>query len=149
MDVALPVHIKDILNQFFIVVGLIFILAFVSPYILIAVVPLVLLFLFIQTAYLRSSRQLKRLMSVNRSPLNSHIEETLNGATTIRAFCHETQFTNENEQLIETYQQSQYAEFAGYWNHPHLRPEKKLLFFWIFSKSGGEGGPAQNFCTHS
>ena len=98
----MPVHIKDILNQFFIVVGLIFILAFVSPYILIAVVPLIVLFLFIQTAYLRSSRQLKRLMSVNRSPLNSHIEETLNGATTIRAFCHETQFTNENEQLIET-----------------------------------------------
>ena len=99
MDVALPNHIKDVLNQLFVVVGLIFVLAFVSPYILIAVVPLVALFFFIQTAYLRSSRQLKRLMSVNRSPLNSHIEETLNGATTIRAFRHESQFTDENEQV--------------------------------------------------
>jgi len=92
------------------VVGLIFILCFVSPYILIAIVPLIVVFLFIQTAYLRSSRQLKRLMAINRSPLNSHIEETLNGATTIRAFRHEAQFTSENESLIETFQQSQYAE---------------------------------------
>ena len=127
---ALPVHIKDILNQFFIVVGLIFILAFVSPYILIAVVPLIVLFLFIQTAYLRSSRQLKRLMSVNRSPLNSHIEETLNGATTIRAFCHETQFTNENEQLIETYQQSQYAEvMSNGWLFLRLQAIGTILTF--------------------
>ena len=67
VDIALPVHIKDILNQFFIVVGLIFILSFVSPVVLAVIVPLVLLFIFIQTAYLRSSRQLKRLAAVNRS----------------------------------------------------------------------------------
>ena len=66
VDIALPVHIKDILNQFFIVVGLIFILSFVSPVVLAVIVPLVLLFIFIQTAYLRSSRQLKRLAAVNR-----------------------------------------------------------------------------------
>ena len=130
MDVALPVHIKDILNQFFIVVGLIFILAFVSPYILIAVVPLIVLFFFIQTAYLRSSRQLKRLMSVNRSPLNSHIEETLNGATTIRAFRHENQFTDENEQLIEIYQQSQYAEvMSNGWLFLRLQAIGTILTF--------------------
>lgn len=66
IDTALPVHLKDVLNQLFVVAGLIFILCFVSPYILLAIVPLIGVFLFIQTAYLRSSRQLKRLMAINR-----------------------------------------------------------------------------------
>ena len=110
VDIMLPMHVKDVLNQFFTVIGLIFILIFVSPIILTLLVPLVIFFLFVQTAYLRSSRQLKRLMAINRSPMNSHLEESLSGAMTIRAFGFQKLFVTENEEKIENFQRSQYPE---------------------------------------
>ena len=113
VDIMLPMHVKDVLNQFFTVLGLIAILLYVSPIILVAIIPLVLFFLFVQTAYLRSSRQLKRLMAINRSPMNSHLEESLSGSMTIRAFRFQKQFVTENEEKIENYQRSQYPEIMS------------------------------------
>lgn len=42
--------------------------------------------------YLHSSRELKRLNSISRSPIYSHFTETLNGAVTIRAFAQQRRF---------------------------------------------------------
>jgi len=42
VDIMLPMHVKDVLNQFFTVLGLIAILLYVSPIILVTIIPLVL-----------------------------------------------------------------------------------------------------------
>ena len=55
-----------------------------NPWLLFATVPMTVLVLYISKYYLKSSRELKRLESISRSPVFSHISETLNGLDTIR-----------------------------------------------------------------
>ena len=55
-----------------------------NPWLLFPVVPLILLILYISKYYLKTSRELKRLESICRSPVFSHFSETLNGLDTIR-----------------------------------------------------------------
>ena len=55
-----------------------------NPWLLIVVVPLAILVVFISRYYLKTSRGLKRLESICRSPVFSHISETLDGLDTVR-----------------------------------------------------------------
>ena len=59
--------------------------ALLNPWVFLAVVPVVISFVCIVKYYLKSSRELKRLESICRSPVFSHISETLNGLDTIRS----------------------------------------------------------------
>jgi ABC-type multidrug transport system fused ATPase/permease subunit len=78
------------------------IITIITPAFLIAAVFIALLFYFLAVFYLRASRDLKRLESVQRSPLFQHFGETLNGMTTIRAYGEERRFIRENLHRINT-----------------------------------------------
>ena len=64
----------------------------------------------VQSYYVRSSREIKRLDGISRSPIFSHFDETLTGVTTIKAFSRETDFIKENEYRLDT---NQRAYFIG------------------------------------
>lgn len=49
------------------------------------VVPIITLYIYIARYFMKTSRELKRLESVCRSPVLSHISETLDGLDTIRS----------------------------------------------------------------
>ncbi|CAG8043015.1 unnamed protein product [Penicillium salamii] len=68
-----------------------------TPAFLLFVIPLSYIYLSYQKYYLRTSRELKRLDSVTRSPIFAHFQESLGGISTIRAYRQEHRFTLENE----------------------------------------------------
>lgn len=75
----------------------------ITPGFLIAGVFISALYFFVGRFYLRSSRDLKRLESVQRSPLFQQFGETLSGITTIRAYGDEKRFIRDNMLRINTH----------------------------------------------
>lgn len=65
------------------------------------VAPLGILYVYYQQYYLRTSRELRRLDSVSRSPIFANFQESLNGVTTIRAFDQVLRFKFLNQSRID------------------------------------------------
>lgn len=65
------------------------------------IVPIGALYCFIQKFYVSTSRQLKRLESVSRSPIYSHFGETITGAQTIRAYTVQDRFIGESDAKVD------------------------------------------------
>ncbi|KAF4983679.1 hypothetical protein FZEAL_966 [Fusarium zealandicum] len=80
-------------------VGLI---AYITPWFLVAAVFIAVLFYLVAMFYLRASRDLKRLESIQRSPLFQQFGETLSGMTTIRAYGDERRFIRDNLEKVNT-----------------------------------------------
>lgn len=74
----------------------------ITPGFLIAAVFIGIIFYLVAVFYLRASRDLKRLESVQRSPLFQQFGETLSGMTTIRAYGAERRFIRDNLTKINT-----------------------------------------------
>ncbi|KAK4106280.1 hypothetical protein N658DRAFT_490887 [Parathielavia hyrcaniae] len=66
------------------------------------IIPLGAMYIWIQRYYLRSSRELKRLDSVSRSPIYAHFQESLGGISTIRAYRQQDRFELENEWRVDS-----------------------------------------------
>jgi ATP-binding cassette subfamily C (CFTR/MRP) protein 1 len=72
-----------------------------TPAFVALIIPLTLMYIFIQRYYLRTSRELKRLDSVSRSPIYAHFQESLGGISTIRAYRQQPRFELENEWRVD------------------------------------------------
>ena len=72
-----------------------------TPVFVALIVPLAAIYLYIQRYYLRTSRELKRLDSISRSPIYAHFQESLGGITTIRAYRQQGRFALENEWRVD------------------------------------------------
>ncbi|EEH23283.2 hypothetical protein PABG_05494 [Paracoccidioides brasiliensis Pb03] len=77
------------------------VIAVSTPLFLIMIVPLGLVYFSYQRYYLSTSRELKRLDSVSKSPIYAHFQETLGGISTIRAFRQQDKFSKENEYRMD------------------------------------------------
>lgn len=92
-----------VVHCMFSMVTIIVLISAITPAFLIAAVFISLLYYLIGRFYINSSRDLKRLESVQRSPLYQQFGETLVGMTTIRAYGDELRFIEENQQKINTH----------------------------------------------
>lgn len=72
-----------------------------TPIFIILILPLGAIYLYIQRYYLRTSRELKRLDSISKSPIFAHFQESLGGITTIRAYRQHQRFALENEWRVD------------------------------------------------
>ena len=71
------------------------------------------LYRYIQKYYLQSSREIKRLDSITRSPIFAQMSETLSGVKTIRAFGLENDFVIVNNRKIDVNTSVQYCNIAA------------------------------------
>lgn len=86
IDESIPMAMRSFLGTFFRVVSVIIVICYSTYYFLAVIVPLLILYVFIQRFYVATSRQLRRLDSVSRSPIYAHFSETLAGVSSIRAY---------------------------------------------------------------
>jgi hypothetical protein len=66
-----------------------------------------------QRFYVSTSRQLKRLESVTRSPIYSHFSETITGSSTIRAYGEQNRFILESEGKVDHNQVSYFPAIVS------------------------------------
>jgi ABC-type multidrug transport system fused ATPase/permease subunit len=93
------------------IITIVILISVITPGFLIAGTFITILYAAIGRFYLSSSRDLKRLESVHRSPLYQQFGETLSGMTTIRAYGDERRFIRENLAKINT----QHRPFIYLW----------------------------------
>ncbi|CAF3807803.1 unnamed protein product [Rotaria sp. Silwood1] len=86
IDEALPLALIDTMQYLLMTLGSIVIIGITNPWVLLILIPLVPTILWLRLFYMRSSRQLKRLESVTRSPIYTLFSTSLDGLTSIRAF---------------------------------------------------------------
>mmetsp|Transcript_13789 Transcript_13789/g.24496 ORF Transcript_13789/g.24496 Transcript_13789/m.24496 type:complete len:1364 (+) Transcript_13789:343-4434(+) len=101
VDQFLPETFFNFCANFFQLSGTFIICIAASPYFLLFVLPILVLFGYIGTYFGKTSRELKRLESVSRSPLYSNFGETLSGIATIRAFNLQNELNEKNKMLVD------------------------------------------------
>lgn len=65
------------------------------------IIPLSVFYIYYQQYYLRTSRELRRLDSITRSPIYSHFQETLGGLATVRGYSQQKRFSHINQCRID------------------------------------------------
>uniref|UniRef100_A0AAQ4P7R6 Multidrug resistance-associated protein 1 n=1 Tax=Gasterosteus aculeatus aculeatus TaxID=481459 RepID=A0AAQ4P7R6_GASAC len=108
IDSLIPSIIKMFMGSMFNVVGSCIIILIATPLVAIIIPFLGVLYFFVQRFYVASSRQLKRLESVSRSPIYTHFNETLLGTSVIRAFGEQERFICESDQRVDLNQKAYY-----------------------------------------
>ncbi|TBU30707.1 metal resistance protein YCF1 [Dichomitus squalens] len=80
---------------------IIIVIGYSFPLFLLAVPPLAWFYVRVMIYYLATSRELKRLDAVSRSPIFAWFSESLNGLSTIRAFGQQKLFIENNERRVD------------------------------------------------
>ena len=94
---------SGVLQSIFGLVMIIALISAITPGFFLPATILTLLYFGIGFIYIRSSRDLKRIESAQRSPIYQQFGETLSGVTTIRAYGDETRFAQENATRVNNY----------------------------------------------
>jgi len=101
------------INSAFMIVGLLTVIASVFPIFLVSVPVLFFIFRILQQHYLFSSRELKRIDSINRSPIYASFSEGLNGLATIRAFGFQELFNGIHKEKVDASSRAIFAAKVG------------------------------------
>ncbi|XP_063055081.1 ATP-binding cassette sub-family C member 10 [Engraulis encrasicolus] len=113
VDDSLPFVLNILLANVFGLLGMLIVMAYGLPWLLLPLLPLGVLYYRTQRFYRHSSRELKRFCSVMLSPIYSHFSETLAGLGTVRASGNAARFEEENEARLEQYQRCVFVSNAA------------------------------------
>uniref|UniRef100_A0A673CN08 ATP-binding cassette, sub-family C (CFTR/MRP), member 3 n=1 Tax=Sphaeramia orbicularis TaxID=375764 RepID=A0A673CN08_9TELE len=108
IDEALPATVLMFLGTFFVSLSTMIVIIYSTPIFAVVIAPLAFIYVFVQRFYVATSRQLKRLESVSRSPIYSHFSETITGSSVIRAYSRHSAFVLMSDMKVDENQKSYY-----------------------------------------
>ena len=131
MDQKIPQELLDFTWCLIECLVIILLICTTTPLFVAVVIPLLALYFCIQNVYIASSRQIKRLYSVSKSPIFAHFSETTNGAQTIRAYGQEARFIQESQNRMATNVKSVYPNLmSNRWLGVRLENIGNLFIFF-------------------
>ncbi|KAH9423986.1 Canalicular multispecific organic anion transporter 1 [Dermatophagoides pteronyssinus] len=101
LDNYIQFIMRLVLNNTLQVMVTLVIISIKTPIFLAFVLPFMVLYFFIQRFYVATSRQLKRIESVSRSPIFTHFSETIQGVNTIKAYDATDRFIHESNRRVD------------------------------------------------
>ncbi|XP_065580663.1 multidrug resistance-associated protein 1-like isoform X3 [Artemia franciscana] len=113
VDRSIPFSLRSLLSTLYGVLATIVVISYTTPIFLVMVLPIAVIYYFMQHFYVATSRQLKRLESITRSPIYSHFGETITGVSVIRAYSKEHRFIKESESKVDTNQICYYPSIVA------------------------------------
>uniref|UniRef100_A0A8D0CYJ5 ABC-type glutathione-S-conjugate transporter n=1 Tax=Sander lucioperca TaxID=283035 RepID=A0A8D0CYJ5_SANLU len=113
IDCMIPDGLKMMLGYLFKLLEVCIILLLATPFTGLVLLPLTAVYIFIQSFYVVSSCQLRRLEAVSRSPIYSHFNETVQGASVIRAFGEQRRFVLHANRCIDNNQEAYFPRFVA------------------------------------
>ncbi|XP_041974315.1 probable multidrug resistance-associated protein lethal(2)03659 isoform X2 [Aricia agestis] len=120
VDEVLPTALLDVLQIGLSLIGIVIVVAIVNYWLLLPTVAIGVVFYGLRIFYISSSRSIKRLEGVTRSPVFSHLNASLQGITTIRAFGAEEALIREFDNHQDLHSSAWYLFIAssrafGFW----------------------------------
>ncbi|KAK5646965.1 hypothetical protein RI129_005429 [Pyrocoelia pectoralis] len=120
IDELLPTAMIDCVQIFLVLFGIIAVVGSVNPWLLIPTFVIAVIFYFLRRFYLSTSRSVKRLEGVTRSPVFAHLNASLQGVATIRAFGAQQTLIQEFDDLQDLHSVTWYLFIStsrafGYW----------------------------------
>ncbi|KAK2189921.1 hypothetical protein NP493_93g00019 [Ridgeia piscesae] len=112
LDINIPMTIRIWISTSASVVATMIVISYSTPIFLSVVLPLGLLYYFVQRFYICSSRQLKRIDSIRRSPIYAHFGETVTGTSSIRAYGQQGRFIDHSDFLVDENQKAYYLSIV-------------------------------------
>ncbi|XP_056627065.1 ATP-binding cassette sub-family C member 3 isoform X2 [Triplophysa dalaica] len=106
IDEVLPSTVLMFLGTFFASLSTMIVIISSTPIFALVIGPLACIYIFVQRFYVATSRQLKRLESVSRSPIYSHFSETITGTSVIRAYGRNSAFVLMSNMKVDDNQKS-------------------------------------------
>ncbi|XP_048752627.2 ATP-binding cassette sub-family C member 3-like isoform X3 [Ostrea edulis] len=121
VDTMLPVNLENLIFCIISIMGVLAAITYSVHWFLLVVIPLGVIYYLIMSFHLPSSRQLRRIISIKRSPIYSFFSETLAGASVIRAFGKENQFLIEMQRRVNDFHQVDWADIViTSWRSVHV-----------------------------
>lgn len=127
-DDLLPYTLYDFLGISFVVFGAVATTVVVLPFTLIIFPPLILYFIWVRRIFVTSTRELKRLEGLARSPIFSMLGESLGGIATIRGNNAMQFFANKFETVHDNHSRAVFSFIASS-RWVGFRMDSILLFF--------------------
>uniref|UniRef100_A0A8C3KKR0 Canalicular multispecific organic anion transporter 1 n=1 Tax=Calidris pygmaea TaxID=425635 RepID=A0A8C3KKR0_9CHAR len=144
IDETIPMSFRSWLSCFMAIISTLLMICLATPFFALVIIPLSIFYYF--RFYVSTSRQLRRLDSVTRSPIYSHFGETVSGLSVIRAYGHQERFLQQNENTMDINQKTVYSWIiSNRWLAIRLEFVGSLVVFFsallaVISKGTLEGG---------
>ncbi|KAF2975269.1 hypothetical protein EK904_009142 [Melospiza melodia maxima] len=146
VDETIPTSFRTWISCFMGIISTLIVICLATPFFAIVIIPLSIFYYFVLRFYVATSRQLRRLDSVTRSPIYSHFGETVSGLSVIRAYGHQERFLKKNEITMDINQKSVYSWIiSNRWLAIRLEFVGSLVVFFsallaVIAKGTLEGG---------